>query len=93
MGAFDRPAHLPPRAGMSCVAAQATLAVLDEVIPRRLAGVCADGAERGGGTVFHAVAVGAWRAACGAEPGRRSAGWSDSAGDAVTCPRCLRKIK
>lgn len=57
--------------------------------PRRLSGRCSNGAERDGGAVYHAVA--GWRAACGAEPGRRSAGWSQHAGEAVTCPRCLKR--
>lgn len=59
---------------------------------RRLAGRCADGAERDGGSLWHAVPARAWKALCGAEPGRRSAGWSQRVGDAVTCPRCARKL-
>lgn len=55
--------------------------------PRRLTGRCSNGAERDGGVVYHAVA--GWKAACGAEPGRRSAGWSQHGGEAVTCPKCL----
>jgi hypothetical protein len=60
--------------------------------PLRLAGRCRDGAERDGGSLYHAVARGAWRALCGAEPGRQSAGWSAHAGAAVTCPRCLGRM-
>ena len=29
-----------------------------------------------------------WRAMCGVTPDRRSNGWSEYLGDAVTCPRC-----
>jgi hypothetical protein len=62
------------------------------ICPRRLAGRCANGAERDGGTLFHAVPAGKWDALCGAHPGRRSAGWSQYAGDGVSCPKCLRKL-
>lgn len=56
----------------------------------RLAGRCANGAERDGGARYHAVpASGA--ALCGAKPGRRSAGWSPYEGPAVSCPRCLAR--
>src|SRR5688572_12887157 len=56
----------------------------------RLAGRCADGFERDGGSLYHAVK--GWSALCGAKPGRRSAGWSEHQGDRVTCPKCQRKI-
>lgn len=65
----------------------------EEIKPLRLAGRCANGSERDSGARFHAVPGTSWRALCGAEPGRRSAGWSEHAGPAVTCPRCLRKMK
>lgn len=55
-----------------------------------LAGRCANGAERDGGTLYHAVR--GWRALCGAEPGRTSAGWSSHLGTTATRPRCLRKL-
>lgn len=55
-----------------------------------LAGRCANGAERDGGTLYHAVR--GWRALCGAEPGRASAGWSSHLGTKATCPRCLAKL-
>lgn len=59
----------------------------------RLAGRCSDGSERGKGSRFHAVPTGMYRALCGARPGRHSAGWSWTPGDAVTCPRCLAAIR
>lgn len=65
------------------------------IIVRRLVGRCADGAERDGGSLWHAIDQGpgrGWVALCGARPGRRSAGWSAYAGERVTCPRCLRKL-
>jgi len=66
---------------------------------RMLAGRCANGAELDSGTRWHAVPIGdhgmSWTALCGAEPGRRSAGWSHwiVSGQAVTCPRCLKKLE
>lgn len=62
-----------------------------EVEARQLAGRCANGAERDGGTIWHAVPATSYSALCGAKPGRRSAGWSMRLGDVVTCERCLRK--
>ena len=59
---------------------------------RRLAGRCRHGAERGG-VVYHAVPTEEFKALCGAEPGRLSAGWSEYGGDAVTCERCLKKLE
>lgn len=61
-----------------------------------LTGRCADGAERGKGTLRHAVADKSWAALCGAKPGRLSAGWNDFAARPVeetTCPRCLKKLE
>jgi hypothetical protein len=40
----------------------------------RLAGRCANGGERDGGALYHAVR--GYCALCGAKPGKRSAGWS-----------------
>jgi len=51
--------------------------------------------ERDGGKRFHAVPVGKsthTKAICGAKPGRRSVGWGDNIGTAVTCPRCLKRL-
>lgn len=59
----------------------------------RLAGRCANGAERDSGTLYHAIQLGDYKAMCSAEPGRRSAGWSPYHGDNVTCPRCLRILQ
>lgn len=62
---------------------------------RYLAGRCANGAERDGGTLFHAVPAESWKALCGSQPGRRSAGWGTPWKDEqpVTCPRCLKRMK
>lgn len=76
------PAAAPPSSG--------TPAAQREYFIARLSGRCGDGAERDGGTRYHAVA--GWRALCGAAPGRASAGWSEHEGHAVTCPRCEKKI-
>lgn len=58
---------------------------------RYLLGRCANGAERDGGRVRHAVRD--HRALCEAAPGRRSAGWSPhQADDCVTCRQCLKKL-
>ena len=68
---------------------------------RSMAGRCANGAERDHGTRFHALPFDGtteWgddtsRAICGAEPGRRSVGWSSWGSDhEVTCPRCLARL-
>jgi len=68
-----------------------------------LTGRCANGAERDRGKLYHAVPIGNinldtfhdsnWgKAMCGAEPGRRSNGWSDCKGREVTCPRCAKRL-
>lgn len=57
----------------------------------RLSGRCADGAERGRGSVTHVVFGGAFgRALCGARPGKRSAhGFVElPIGTTITCGRC-----
>jgi hypothetical protein len=64
----------------------------------RLTGRCADGAERDGGRLTHAIPEGAGRfsarALCGAKPGKRSNGWSEpfDKSDAPSCARCNEKI-
>ncbi len=63
------------------------------VIARHMLGRCANGYERDSGRLSHAVRADNWQSLCGAEPGRRSAGWSEYADESVTCPRCLRKMK
>ena len=69
------------------------------ILPRFLAGRCANGAEADGGLLWHAVDKdNKWIALCGAKPGKRSAGWApwdteDAKDHAVTCPRCLAKLK
>ena len=69
--------------------------------PAKLAGRCANGYERGKGSVIHAVphsdmlVKNGWcldSAICGAKPGPRSAGWSHRADQPITCPKCLRKL-
>lgn len=65
---------------------------------KMLAGRCANGSELDSGTRWHAVPLGehglSWSALCGAEPGRRSAGWrGEDEAHAVTCPRCTEKMK
>jgi len=70
------------------------------------AGRCANGAERDGGTLFHARLLKKnntregyypqWKPVCGSAPGPRSAGWSEwrpSPDQPVTCTRCLAKLK
>lgn len=64
---------------------------------RRLSGRLANGAERGKGSVYHAVtSTSEWTTAiCGAKPGRRSgAGFIEPVDTAqtVTCTRCLAKL-
>lgn len=60
--------------------------------PKHMTGRCRSGGDNTG-VVAHAVPAGQWAALCGKEPGRLSAGWSEYIDDAVTCPRCLRKIE
>jgi hypothetical protein len=64
-----------------------------------LAGRCANGYERDQGRRIHAVPTTdallangycTHRAACGAKPGPRSAGWSLRSGYTVSCPRCIK---
>lgn len=60
----------------------------------RMSGRCNEG-ERDGGKRYHAVPLNGnchAKAICGAQPGRRSVGWSEHVGVAVTCPSCLRKL-
>jgi len=64
--------------------------------PLYLAGRCANGAERDGGTRWHAVPDNDYKALCGAKPGRQSAGWAPfhrKEKQAITCPACIRKLK
>ena len=67
------------------------------IYARCLAGRCANGAERDGGRLWHALPAEEWQALCGAQPGRRSAGWGSwvrlpGEGLAVTCPRCRQRL-
>lgn len=64
----------------------------------KMAGPLRNGAERGKGSVFHAVEVpegreyagDGGRALCGRAPAIM---WSTEEGDVVTCPRCLGKLE
>lgn len=57
-----------------------------------MTGRCANGAQRDSGTRYHAVRFGEYKAVCGTTHGRRSR-WSEYHGDAVTCPRCIKKLE
>lgn len=63
----------------------------------RLAGRCANGAERDRGYVIHALPMisecsMSSVALCGKTHGRRSAGWVWHSAP-LTCPRCKRKLE
>lgn len=57
-----------------------------------LAGRCIDGAERDGGTLFHAV-LNNGKSLCGKIPGKRSAGWFEGhlLPQPITCAICLKR--
>ena len=63
-----------------------------------MSGRCANGFERDSGRLIHAIrSVGfpGWKpAVCGATPGRKGNGWSETFTTATTatCPRCQRKL-
>ncbi len=71
-----------------------------DVVAAKLAGRCTNGLERGQGRNLHAVPAAevrrsfgfAGKAMCGAQPGRRSVGWTVCESQPVTCPRCQRAI-
>ncbi|HEL5401710.1 TPA: hypothetical protein UOJ25_001824 [Stenotrophomonas maltophilia] len=74
-----------------------------EVLAAKLAGRCANGLERGQGTKLHAIPAAQVRqhagfveatgkALCGAQPGRRSVGWTVCEQHLVSCPRCQRVL-
>ena len=74
-----------------------------DVLAAKLAGRCTNGLERGQGTKLHALPAAQVRrhggfveatgkALCGAQPGRRSVGWTANESQPVTCPRCLRAV-
>jgi hypothetical protein len=56
---------------------------------RKKAGRLANGWEADKGTVYHAKPCGSFAALCGTTPGMD---WAYEEGDAVTCPRCLKKL-
>ncbi|MGB5786635.1 MAG: hypothetical protein WBH11_14730 [Stenotrophomonas geniculata] len=74
-----------------------------DVLAAKLAGRCANGLERGQGTKLHAIPAvqvsrhggfveATGKALCGAEPGRRSVGWTVCEQHPVSCPRCQRAL-
>ena len=60
--------------------------------PRAKAGRRANGYERDGGSIVHAVGLNKHAALCGSKPGDRS-DWSVWESPAVTCPKCLKKLE
>lgn len=69
--------------------------------PAVLAGRCANGNERGQGSVVHAVLITEEdartqntpsAAMCGRTQGPRSAGWGVLIGEAITCGKCARMV-
>jgi hypothetical protein len=59
-------------------------------------GRLSNGFESDHGTRYHAVKFGSHKAVCGAQPGRRSVGWTFDPrghGKEITCPRCIAKLK
>jgi hypothetical protein len=87
--------HHTHKAAILELAATMREAVTVPLLPLRMTGRCASGAEPDGGAIFHAVPEAEryrWgKALCGAKPGRRGNGWDQYPGGAVTCPRCLKK--
>jgi hypothetical protein len=66
---------------------------MDTLTPKILTGQCRTGSERGGRLAHAVPGMSEWgKALCGAQPGRRSNGWSDYPAKAVTCPKCLEKL-
>lgn len=67
--------------------------------PAYLLGKLANGAERDKGRLWHALpTAGGIKALCGAQPGRRSAGWGPhheghADGQRITCRKCLKRIE
>lgn len=79
------------------------MSAVADVLAAKLAGRCANGLERGQGTNLHAIPAtqvrqhggfveATGKALCGAEPGRRSVGWTACESRPVTCPRCRRAL-
>ena len=63
-----------------------------KVRSRRLDGRCANGYERDGGDIYHAVVDDEEKAICGAKPRSRSAVWGAWDGENITCEKCLKKL-
>ena len=81
-----------------CQDCAATLARGYEI--SRMAGRLANGAEADGGYLYHARLLEAdgypaFKAVCGAQPGRRSIGWGayKPSSRRVTCKRCLARLQ
>lgn len=90
-GGPSRGGHSGPSGGPGWAPAAPESAPARDYDVRYLLGRCANGVERDGGRLRHAVR--GPRALCDAAPGRRSAGWSPpQAGDRTTCRRCLKKL-
>jgi hypothetical protein len=65
----------------------------EQFIPLKKAGGLRNGYERGRGSVYHAVPATHYdttKALCGASPRIM---WASRPGDAVTCPRCLKRMQ
>jgi hypothetical protein len=63
---------------------------------RKKLGRCSNGSERDTGRTWHLIERGSWTAACGARPGRTSAGWSEPMPQVERqsmCRNCLRKFE
>lgn len=65
---------------------------------RMMMGRLTDGCQSDHGRLVHALESGKTaaycrgKALCGAEPGRRSCGWSAIEERPIDCPRCLKKM-
>jgi len=75
-----------------------TLKASTRYVARMMMGRLASGLQGGHGVRIHATEPGKTaaycrgKALCGAEPGRRSAGWSPPEELPVNCPKCLKKM-
>ena len=58
---------------------------------RTLSGRCRSGSDLSGN--IHAVDWEKYKALCGKQPGRKSAGWGEWDKEAPTCPKCIKKME
>lgn len=73
--------------------------IINNTVPAVKGGRCWNGSHKDRGVVVHAVeplpptSNGDWfkTALCGAEPGARSYGWSNTSRE-INCPKCLKKL-